>query len=78
MAPLQLFLAVKSCACEIERQITMAGARRGQVPCKHLAAQLLRVFSAVCAPQRFGEDKASWILGWEMPPAEGLTELEAR
>lgn len=56
----------------------MAGARRGQVPCKHLAAQLLRVFSAVCAPQRFGEDKASWILGWEMPPAEGLTELEAR
>lgn len=27
MAPLQLFLGVKSCACEIERQITMAGAR---------------------------------------------------
>lgn len=26
MAPLQLFLGVKSCACEIERQITMVGA----------------------------------------------------
>jgi len=73
-----LFLEVKSCACEIERQITMvrvsvwAGVM--QIPRSSMHVHWLPFFRSPMKLGLFGADKTGRFLGWVLASAEGPAE----